>query len=711
MHESWKSSLLDAARHHAPEIGFRQLAHDLAVQIDATHSCVSIRDHESEFVRLIVLDTPTVRMDSGVYFFESESLVAKLAADSAPFTWEGEPTSELREAQFLRCKHLMVLPLVLSGRVLGALVFGKEEENFDFDIQHDLQLASSIAASILSEHLTNARRESESKTNKRYKHLVLAVESLGRQPTLFDIALFASQSIEKLLGCEKARVLIKQEGQFIELNGGKNTAAVWPSIPATWSDGQDKFDELPLSESAKTETKLYPLVQGRELVGAVQIKAPKQVVRESTSRLILNLFLSAMATTIKKQTNFEDAVDMGEAAETANASKTQFLSNISHEVRTPLSSIVGLASLMREQASGINEEYVDTILRSADVLKSVIHDLLDLSKMESGHLELTPAPVNVRKLINQCHEMVRVSASQKGLNLRLSISDAMPECILVDETRLTQILLNLLSNAIKFTPAGSIGLEASYLPSTGMSKFVVRDSGPGIADENLEQIFKPFFQAPETALEAAGGTGLGLSICKQLCQSMGGNIVAGNTQQLGAEFTVRLPLASVQQEAHSRPASPEQETSQNALDKRILFVDDNELNRNTAKALLKRLGGDVSFACCGTEAVKTAAQIHPHIILMDINMPDMDGIEASKCIRELNLQPEPYIVAVSGYVQEEYRQKAAQGGLNSFLEKPYSIAELRNELTNGEKFLRSQAPDTSSAHGERTPRTSSSRAT
>ena len=372
------------------------------------------------------------------------------------------------------------------------------------------------------------------------------------------------------------------------------------------------------------------------------------------------------------------------SAEAASEAKSQFLARISHEIRTPLNGIVGMTSLLRQQddLSESSTHLVDTIWSSSEILRHLINDVLDFSKIEAGKFETHQGPFRLQEAVSMVIETMKPLALEKGITLACQMEADLPETLLGDALRVKQVLLNLISNAIKFTQHGEVNLRLSRRDN--FLQFAVQDSGIGIPEKMQQEIFSPFFQLKSVEVNNQGGTGLGLAIARHLATLMGGQLTLDSSLPLqGSTFTLSLPI---HEPSRSQMAvkQTKQETSprDEHYDLNILVVDDIATNQEVAKAMLARLNSQsVKSADNGREAVAFFNQ-DPSIdvILMDMQMPEMDGIEATKAIRTHPQGKKPFIVAMTGNVMEDQRERRSRAGLNSFLGKPFTLSELQATL-------------------------------
>jgi signal transduction histidine kinase/DNA-binding response OmpR family regulator len=375
-----------------------------------------------------------------------------------------------------------------------------------------------------------------------------------------------------------------------------------------------------------------------------------------------------------------------ERAEVANNAKSGFLASMSHELRTPLNAILGYAQILRRDKN-LNEQQhsgLTTIHQSGEHLLTLINDLLDLSKIEAGKFDLYASAVNLDTLLQVVVDISRIKAEQKSLQFECDAQDDLP-IVLVDEKRLRQVLLNLLGNAIKFTDHGKVVLDVRCTPVDGAAArlaFEVRDTGIGMEPDQFETIFQPFEQVGEVQ-RRYGGTGLGLSVSRQLVHLMGSDIHVASTPGQGSVFRFELvvPLAT---DAILQKTATEKITGYRGDSKSVLIVDDVVANRAMLADLLGGIGFAVAEANDGLQAVSMVQMQAPDLVLMDIRMPVMDGLEATRRIRaNVQLRQMP-IVAISASATGQDEREALDAGVNAFMTKPIDEAEL---LAHIRRFL------------------------
>ena len=363
-------------------------------------------------------------------------------------------------------------------------------------------------------------------------------------------------------------------------------------------------------------------------------------------------------------------------AEHAAAARTLFLANMSHEIRTPMNGVLGLSRVLVDRSLPPAEhDLAKTILESGRSLLHVLDDILDLSKLDAGALQIEPRPVDVRVTVGQIVQLMRARAEEAGSRLESKVAPAVPKWVRVDGHRVRQVVTNLVSNAIKFTPSGSVTIDVTY-PDDRL-RVAVTDTGIGINEDTLGRIFNPFEQAEAGTARKYGGTGLGLAICNRLCQLMGGEMTATSQPGRGSTFAFDIEAPT---ECPSTQA-PSSDRALRALELKILVAEDTPVNQLVVRHFLQQLGSQVRIVSNGAQAVEAVNEESFDVVLMDLQMPDVDGFEATRQIR--NSKPpgsEIPIIAFTASVMAEQRAACFEAGMDGVLMKPLELEALHETL-------------------------------
>ena len=378
-----------------------------------------------------------------------------------------------------------------------------------------------------------------------------------------------------------------------------------------------------------------------------------------------------------------------EHANAATRAKSDFLATMSHEIRTPMNGILGMTDLLQFSPLTVEQRtHLDVIRSSGDSLMVLINDILDFSKIEAGRLDLEMRNFSLRDELAAMLALYRPLIEKKGLRLDASFASDLPDYVRGDSARMRQIFANLIANAIKFTSAGCI--EVSVATGVGSDDQVqlncaVRDSGIGIPADRLDRLFKSFSQVDSSTTRQFGGTGLGLAICARLVEAMGGNIRVESIAGSGSTFYFNMRCARGFAPAPVLPKPGNADITSGAVGAppstlKVLVVEDDKVNQVLAIALLSKLGVAADLACDGAQAVELARNGAYDIVLMDMQMPVMDGITATRTIRNLALPVQPFIIALTANAFDSDRERCLQAGMDDFLSKPFKVNDLRSKI-------------------------------
>ncbi len=517
-------------------------------------------------------------------------------------------------------------------------------------------------------HLLEATISRLTESEEKYKALTLSIQD-GVIIIQDKRLVYLNEAMSALLGYGKEEeVLALKPEQII-------SAEDWSVVQKNYNDriaGKD----IPKSYTIRLQHKSGKSLEVSIRVKLIQLKGKPAIIGTIKD--------------ISKDKAYErQLIREKEKAEKATLSKSLFLAGMSHEIRNHLNGIIGIADVLGEtRLNKEQKEYVEVIKNSGDTLSSIINEILDLSRIEAGQISLDKIEFNLRKIIRKAVSLYELKADEKGLKLETEIQSNIPDTLEGDPTRLSQILVNLLGNAVKFTDKGSVKLSVGLQNKDKDDielRFSVKDTGLGISEESREKLFKPFSQTHAAVERNLGGSGLGLVICKLLVRLMKGKIGVDSLSGKGSDFWFTAKFNVVAPPAKKPNAKRKPSKANN---NKILIVEDNVLNQHLTTSILGKEGYDADIAANGQEGVDLFMKKFYNVILMDIQMPVMDGIEATTLIRDYeahNYDHKSTIIAITAHAKEGDQQRLKAAGLDYFLSKPFQPDALLKIIRDHDK--------------------------
>lgn len=580
-------------------------------------------------------------------------------------------------------KSYLATPILVNNRRYGTLNFSsayaqdKPFSNLDYD--YLLLLADWIGSELSKQQSFNELVEQKQKLEAQNLMLSQITALAGVGTWEFDFRndkLVWSDTLKRIMQMDADEEVTADRilNQIKKEETKKLYSAKFAEIITTGEDCTYELEVLTdAGETRWLETRAHPVMKNGKCVKVIG------ATRDITERMF----------------TLQSLQEKTELAEKSLEARSGFLANMSHEIRTPIHGVQGmLETLANTSLTSKQKQYLDIAVHSADSLLGIVNDVLDFSKIDSGHMGFEEAAVNLDEVIKLQEPMFSRLAQKKGLALNINTKALKDNVFLADGLRLSQIIINLLTNAIKFTPSGSVTLStrcSEYGAGRFRVKLIVTDTGIGISQAQQEVIFTPFHQAEESTQRRFGGTGLGLAIVKKIVSHYGGNIEVASEIGKGAKFVVTLILNSANESQHERAfaakVNSNKKMSREILAKaRVLVVEDNEINQIVIKEQLKEIGVIVDLADDGEKGVAkvkaSIAEQRPYdLVFMDCHMPILDGLQATRCIRNLGGQGEAItIVALTANALNGEKEKCLQAGMNDFISKPVGTSRLRKCL-------------------------------
>ncbi|PIQ27031.1 hypothetical protein COW36_03130 [bacterium (Candidatus Blackallbacteria) CG17_big_fil_post_rev_8_21_14_2_50_48_46] len=565
-------------------------------------------------------------------------------------------------------------PILIGGEVVAA--FNLYASSVDYFDAQEIELLQQLSADLsyalefidtetrnrkILEDLVTARTAELKISERRFRSLI---EGVQQEYFFFTVGenhefTYLSPSAEAFLGQDIEKMLGQPWYQALNLD--PEAQSLNEKLVASMLQGQE-----PPPFEIEVKLKQEPHF----------LEINEHILRDETGKIIGG---EGVVKDITRQKQIE--AELREAklkAEKSSLAKSKFLAHMSHEIRTPLNSILGFSELMQEQIEEPRwQNYLQAINSSGKTLLHIINDILDLSKIEAGKVELQRQSVNLRALIHEIELLLRLSFEQKGLNLLIEITPTLPAYLWLDPLRLRQILLNLLNNALKYTAHGQVSLSLSFVntsPDCGDLSFQVSDTGPGISEKFQQRIFMAFEQDPSSG-EISTGTGLGLAITRSLVELMHGQIRVQSQMGKGSQFIVELPQIKLSEKT-AEPSFMPRINHQSFAPARLLLVDDLPQNLTLLQAYLENEPFELLLAQNGQEACSLAEQFPPHLILMDIRMPIMDGSEALIHLKANPLTAQIPVVALTAFSLQQEENNFLKQGFEGYLRKPVSKSDL-----------------------------------
>jgi len=656
-------------------------------------------------------------------------------------------------------RAMLFCPIEIQKKVIGVIAFTHTEKTFNLtksEINKVQRYVSHIAAAINNARLTEETQKAlqEAKAKKReithINQMVQAVNSTLNFDEVMALLMEVLQGVfnfdqigiyltdekeEEMIfakyyghgvteeGRKKVRKLrfpVKRQVSFVCETYLKNKSYYFPSITPDLLKLFMPTDKKLYDINPVKAYLLYPLRFQNKVIGTLVFANTKKAFTLSDNEIEnIQQYVAQITTAINNAQLYDDLIETRKEADLANQSKSEFLANMSHEIRTPMNAIIGLSELaLKTDLTPKQLDYLFKIKSSADNLLGIINDILDFSKIEAGKLDLEYVNFQLKDMSHRLSDMFASKAVDKGIQLLFDISEEIPLYVNGDPLRLRQILINLVSNAMKFTEKGEIKISADLINKDQNNVrvgFTVEDTGIGISTDDLSSLFNAFKQADGSTTRKYGGTGLGLSICKHLVEMMDGNIAVTSKLGEGSSFSFDIKLECSEDIGQAEAISADEEVFElegapialeSLRNRYILLVEDNAVNQQVASEMLQEEGVIVDIAEDGKVAVDAVKEKVYDAVLMDVQMPVMNGYEATRIIRSDTANKDLPIIAMTAHAMKGDREKCIQAGMNDYISKPIDSIQLYTTLSKwlspGEK-MKMEAHSTLSVPEVRVP--------
>ena len=573
------------------------------------------------------------------------------------------------------------VPFILDGQAVGMIGVANREDGYRLEDQEILEaLTPTILEAILRKRTEEALKESEQRFRDAIDHFpnVLVIYDAERR-----IKYVNSNGLQIIGLSEEEAIGKKDEEIFPPEMINSYLPALKRAVETKKSQSLERT--RPASMGGQTIiVNIIPLLNKggeiRQILGTTYDITERKKMEEELRKARDDLELRVQERTAELQNSLE-------AANESVKAKAAFLANMSHELRTPMNAVIGFSSLLLDDdLTQEHREYIEAIRKGGEAQLAIIDDILDYSRVEKYKVVLEHQPFSLKRLIDESLEMVATQASKRGLNLFHTINYGTSDTIIGDHGRLRQILVNLLSNSVKFTDKGDVSLSVSSKVIKGNEyqiSFLVKDTGIGISQDEMNQLFQPFTQLERTLSRKRDGVGLGLAITKNLVELMGGKIWADSIPGQGTTFHVMIPAETIhgkQLDFGRMDSGIASESFPGLKPMRILVAEDNPSNQRVLVEMLKRLGYRADAVADGREVIQALERQDYDLVLMDIKMPEMDGITATQVIRKLQPENGPKIIAITAFALEGDREKCLEAGMDDYIAKPVQIGELVEAL-------------------------------